>query len=427
MRSDRPTRRPTSADGPTVALPPIDARGTRQQWTRSALAATDGAAIVGTGGGTVRALSSAGEERWSVDLGGMVTALEPTRIDGDPAVVAGTRGESARIVALDAATGRIRWRYPLVPDLGRATRETPFYYPMVVDLTSDPRDGLYAAARRYERPDGDRRFESRIYAFDGDGRVAWTYATDASPVALARRDDRLAVAYNRCPGGHQHGLVVLGAADGTARVTWDPGTAGDRRVGDAALVAGGVVLASHGDYRGYALDERGRERWSVDLGTPREIDGETVYAYPTRAIADERGAVFATGNTFPEDGRETDARHPREHALVAVEEGGVDWTTPIEGWVGDLALVDGALAVACGQHFRDRDPDGHALRVVDRGTGTTRETGFAGVVTALAGVGDRIAALEEPVEYHDEDDVRGAHRLHFLDRAAVGTSANAGR
>lgn len=411
MSSDRRASDLEPSTATRVPLPELDPRRSRQQWTRSSLAAVDSNVVVGTAHGLVRAIGSDGTERWRRDLGGMVVALEPTT-DGD-AVLAGTRGEDACIALLDAAAGTIRWRHDLTPDLGTATKETLFYYPMVVD-TANGDERTYAAARRYERPEGDRRFESAVYAFEPDGSLAWRYEADASPIALARRDDRLAVAYNRCPGAHQRGLVVLDAESGAERLRWDPGTAGDRRVGDVALDAAGALVASHGDYRGYALDDRGRERWVVDPGTPTEIDGETVYAYPNRVIADADGAYFVTGNTFPAEGRATDARHPREHALIAVEDGEVAWTAPVGGWVGDLAAGD-ELAVACGQHFRERDPATHGLRAFDRETGAVRERALDGIGTAVARAGERIAVLEEPIEYHDEGEVRGAYRLHLLD------------
>lgn len=413
MSSDRRQADPEQNTAAQVSLPELEPRRSRQQWARSSLAAIDGGVVVGTGHGRVRAIDPDGTERWRCDLGEMVVSLEPTAGD---AVLAGMRGETARIALLDAATGAVRWQYDLAEDLGHATEETLFYYPMTADLASDPAGGrTYAAARRYERPEGDRRFESVVYAFEPDGTLAWRYEADASPIGLARRDDRLAVAYNRCSGDHRSGLVVLDANSGTERLRWDPPADGDRRIGDVALDSGGVVAASHTDYRGYALDERGCERWAVDLGTPTDVGGETVYTYPTRVVGDADGTYFITGNTFPAAGRATDARHPREHTLVAVEGGEVDWTAPVGGWAGDLAADGGGLAVACAQHFRDRDPATHALRAFDQETGAVREWALDGIGAVVARVGDRIAILEEPIEYHDEGEVRGTHRLHLLD------------
>ncbi|GAB6877991.1 transcriptional regulator [Halorubrum gandharaense] len=431
----------------TVDLPELTPRNTRQQWTRSALAAVGGDEeevpdfVVGTGHGVVRGFDADGTESWAVDLGGMAVALEPTLVDGKPVVLVGTRGETAVLALLDAVEGRVRWTHDIEADLGSATKETLFYYPMTVALASDT-DRLYAAARRYERDGDDRHFESRVYAFDPDGSVAWTFDADASPIALDRRDDRLAVAYNRCHGAHQCGLVVLDAATGELDLTWDPGTDGGRRVGDVVLDADGVVVASHGDYRGYALDHDGRERWRVDLGRPMEREpasrgdggdgadgGDVVYTYPNHvALAGDR-ALFVTGNTFPKAGRDTDARHPREHTLTAVdrERGTQAWTTPIGGWLGGTGRTGSAGAesagaegqgdhlLAVGQHFRDRDPDTHGVRVVVPQTGAVEHLRTDGVAVDVAAAGGRVATLEEPISYHDEDGHRGAHRLHLQD------------
>ncbi|MGZ0747591.1 outer membrane protein assembly factor BamB family protein [Haloparvum sp. AD34] len=432
--------RDVADDEITVELPDLNPRGTRQQWTRSALASVDyngsdpgsdtqvPAVVCGTGHGVVRAFDEDGTELWHVDLGGMVVQFEAAVVDDEPVVLVGSRGETAVLALLDAIEGTQRWTHDVEADLGSATKETLFYYPMTVDLASDDHlkeDGrFYAAARRYERQDGDRLFESRIYAFDPDGEVVWTYDADGSPISIDQRDDRLAVAYNRCHGEHQCGLVVLDPDTGEATLTWDPGTEGGRRVGDVALDDDGVVVASHGDYRGYALDRRGRERWRVDLGTPVDRGEDTVYTYPNRVEVVDGQPLFVTGNTFPEgDSRDTDARHPREHTLVAVEgdedagAASVDWTTTVDGWLGGVDVADdaSALRLAVGQHFRDRDPASHGLLTVDAGAGTATKATVAGVATAVADAGDRIAILEEPIAYHTEDESRGAHRLHFVD------------
>lgn len=438
--------------GLTVEVADLNPRGTRQQWTRSALASVDVDAqrdsdadtqvpdvVCGTGHGVVRAYADDGTELWHVDLGGMVVQFETAVVDDEPVVLVGTRGETAMLALLDAVEGTQRWAHDLEADLGSATKETLFYYPMTVDLASDgdlkENGRFYAAARRYERQDGDRLFESRIYAIEPDGEVAWTYDADGSPISLDRRDDRLAVAYNRCHGDHQCGLVVLDPDTGEPELTWDPGTEGGRRVGDVALDEDGVVVASHGDYRGYALDRGGRERWAVDLGTPVDCDEDTVYTYPNRVEVVDGQLLFVTGNSFPEgDGRDTDARHPREHTLVAVDGDGagdeeavsasIAWTTPVDGWLGGLDVAgDGStLRLAVGQHFRDRDPASHGLRTVDVDASTATKTPVAGVAAAVADVGnhsadagDRVAVLEEPIAYHTEDESRGAHRLHFID------------
>lgn len=415
----------------TVDLPELPPRSTRQQWTRSALASFDGVPgvdtadvptfVLGTGHGVVRALDDDGTERWSVDLGRMAVALEPTLVGDDPVVLVGTRGETAVLALLDAIEGTVRWTHDLEADLDEATKETLFYYPMTVDVasgaTASEADGdrVYAAARRYERDGEDRHFESRVYAFEPDGDLAWTYDADASPIALDRRDDRLAVAYNRCPGDHQCGLVVLDADDGSHDSTWDPGTEGGRRVGDAALDADGVVVASHGDYRGYALDRGGGERWRIDLGRP-VADADGVYTYPNHVTTDGDHALFVTGNTFPTEGRDTDERHPDEHALTVVdrESGNLLRTASVGGWLGGYDRDDGRVVLAIGQHFRDRDPDTHGLRVLGPEPDDIvhhRTDGIAAAVT----VGDgQVAILEEPITYHDEGEPRGAHRLHVV-------------
>jgi len=208
-------------------------------------------------------------------------------------------------------------------------------------------------------------------------------------------------------------MVVLDPATGTEQLTWDPGTEGQRRVGDVSLVGDDVVLASHGDYCGYRLDSRGRERWRVSLATPKAIDGDTVYAYPNHVHATEAGLAFVTGNSYPEAGRETEARHPDEHTAIGVTpDGERTWRASVGGFATGIGTSGDRFVVPGAQHFRDRDADTHGFCVVDVTEGPISSVDTEGVVSAAA-IGDGlVAAIEEPVAYHDEDGQHGAYRLH---------------
>jgi len=388
----------------TRSLGDVDPGRSRHGGRRSAVTVQTGP-VVGTATGAVRAFDPALDERWRTDAGAD-SLVAATPFDGGVAV--GERGPDGLVAVVD---GGVRWRYRTAEDVGNPSRDGRFQLPFVADLATDG-DRLYAAARRYERRAGDRHFESAVYAFEPDGTVAWRHRADASPIALAADGDRVAVAYNRCPGAHDDGLVVLDR-EGGVRWSWDPGTDGQRRVGDVSLQDGRVAVASHGDYRGYLLNG-GDRRYRVDLGRPDRVDGERVYAYPNHVHATAAGVLFVTGNTYPEEGRETAARHPREHTVTAVDGGATDWSSPVGGFVTGLGVDGRTVAVPCAQHFRDRDPDGHGLTVFDVGAGRLGRVDTAGVVTAAAVDGDRVAAVEEPVVYHDEGVERGAYRLHAL-------------
>jgi len=399
----------------TIPLGEVRPARSRQSGRRSAVTLADGLAVVGTADGGLRAVDVTGEtptERWDHSTDGTPSVVAATPFDGG--FVVGERSARGAVRCHDR-DGGVRWRYDTGADVGDPQDDTRFLLPFVASLATDG-ERLYAAARRYERrPDGDpeRHFESVVYAFESDGTVAWSSRTDASPISLSVRDDRLAVAYNRCPGDHQHGLAVLDTADGTPRWLWDPGTEGDRRVGDVALLAEGAICTSHGDYCGYRLGDGGAERWRRPLATPRDIDGEWVYAYPNHVHATGSDAVFVTGNTYPEDGRETDARHPNEHTATGISlDGEKRWSASVGGFASGLGAGGDALAVPGAQHFRDRDADSHGLRLFDVTDGHVETFDADGIVTAAAVDGDTVVAVEEPVIYHDEGRERGAYRLH---------------
>jgi outer membrane protein assembly factor BamB len=350
------------------------------------------------------------EERWRRGTDSEMASVVAAAPFGD-GVAVGERSPAGTIRFYDQGTGERRWQYATATDIGAPQKPSRFFLPFVADIETDG-DRLYVASRRYER-DGDRRsFTSVVYAFDEAGDVVWTHETDASPISLDVDGRRLAVAYNRCPGTHQHGLVVLEAETGAVRYEWDPGTDGQRRVGDVSLVEDGVVVASHGDYCGYRLRDGGAERWRVDLGTPTEVDDETLYAYPNHVHATADAVVFVTGNTYSTEGRETASLHPHEHTVFGyTPDGECVWTASVGGFASELGVGGDRVAVPGAQHFRTRDADVHGLRIVGPETGPETTVETDGIVTAVALDGESFAAVEEPVVYHDEGEKRGSYRL----------------
>ncbi|AQL43970.1 transcriptional regulator [Halorientalis sp. IM1011] len=403
----------------TAPLGEVDPAGSRHLGRRSAVALTDDAVLVGTADGDLRAFDRDLTPRWTAagDGPGETSDGSVVAIDTlEGTAVVGERGAAGAVRCHDPKSGDLRWRYETAADVGEPQDETRFLLPFVADVVAGE-SRFYVAARRYERGDEGREFRSVVYAFDPGGAVDWRYRTDASPISLAVRDDRVAVAYNRCPGDHQCGLVVLDRADGTERMTWDPGTDGGRRVGDVSLLADGIAVASHGDYCGYLLEEDGSHRWCVPLATPDTVDGERVYAYPNHVHATDSGAVFVTGNTYPEEGRETDARHPNEHTAIGVgPDGERTWRAEVGGFASGIGTSGDRIAVPSAQHFRDREADGHGLRVFDVADGAVSTKAADGVVTAAALDEESVVAVEEPVAYHDESEERGAYRVLRVER-----------
>ncbi|MFB6101499.1 MAG: PQQ-binding-like beta-propeller repeat protein [Haloplanus sp.] len=411
--------------GERVDLGSVDPAGSRHLGRRSAVAVTAGLFVVGRADGTLLCVgASALRERWRVACDRPATSIvAAVPFAGD--ILVGERSPRGEVRRHDAATGDVRWRVTTAETVGRPAREGRLFRPFVTDLVvADGR--AYVAARRYDRDAGDRSFESVVAAVDTDGTVAWRYRTDASPVALDADADRVAVAYNRCPGAHDDGVVVLDAATGRERLRWhlpatdaDRARTGDRRAGDVSLLPDGLAVASHADSRGYrlAVPESGDATvcWQVDLATPTTLDGGTIYAYPIHVHATPAGVAFVTGNTYAAEGRDVPARHDRATAAVGYTPAGEPrWSVDLGGFVPGLAAAGRRLLVPVGQGFRTRDPSGHGVRVVDLLTGPTRRFDTEGVAVAVASDGEHVAAVEEPVRYRD--DTRGAYRLH-----AVGT------
>lgn len=398
----------------TVDLGVVDPARSRHAGRRSAVTVGSETVIAGTADGTVRAYARDSlASRWVVEPEAD-RADDPSIVSAaicDETVIVGERSAAGEIRGYDLESGEPRFRYKTADDIGSPAKETRFFLPFVVDIeTASGR--AYVAARRYERDGGDRSFESVIYALDPDGTIRWRYRTDASPISLDAAGDRLAVAYNRCPGEYQHGLAVLDATTGEERWHWDPGTEGQRRVGDVSLLSDGVAVASHGDYRGYRLESGGAVRWRVGLATPRQVGDETLYAYPNHVHASDAGFVFVTGNTYAEQSRETDRLHPNEHTVFGYSLAGERrWETDIGGFATGVDADGNRVAVPAAQHFRSRDPDGHGVSTFDVQKGWLQTTETEGVVTSTALEGNELIAVEEPVSYHDDDRTHGRYRL----------------
>jgi outer membrane protein assembly factor BamB len=401
----------------------IEPAGSRHMWTRSAVHAADEYTIVGEWNGSVTAFDApAFEPQWTAEhpshpVG--ITTLRARR-DDELVVVAG-RGETGSLVAYDLETGDQQWRYDTATDVGEPSRDGVFALPYVVAVAvnsdaDEPR--LYVAARRYERDGERRRWHSTILAFDADGAVRWRYGTDASPIALTLGDDgeQVAVGYNRCMGDHDNGVVVLDAETGNPDWTWDPGTEGDRRVGDVSFDGDALAVASHGDKRGYLLDSGGAERWRVDLAIETEIGEERLYAYPNHAYAHDGHVAFVTGNTYAVEGRETEGRHPNEHRIAVFDaDGNPCWSDDVRGFAHELAAEGSTIVLPCAQNFRVRMPETHAARRFDLTAGVVDVERFDGIATAAAIAGGTVVAIEEPVTYHDDGQRRGEYVLHSVE------------
>jgi outer membrane protein assembly factor BamB len=402
--SDRGPTGDATADSTTLRLDlgKVDPCGSRQAGRRSGVALTENGPVAGLADRGVRAFDFEGRQRWNAEGDGSAITLVPF---GD-GVLVGERSARGGIRLL--ADGQERWRHDAADEVGRPTKETRFFLPMVV-AAAVAGETAYVAARRYERRDGQRHFESSVYALAADGTVRWRYDADASPVSLAAFDGGVAVAYNRCPGVHDDGLVVLDG-EGEPRWAWDPDRGASRRVGDVAATDGDLVVTSHADYRGYRL-AGGDVVWRADLGTPSP-NRNGVYTYPNHVHADGSGIVFVTGNTFPREGRETDERHPKEQSAFGyTPDGRRRWRADVGGFSHEIATDGDRLLVPVAQHFRDRDPAVHGFRLFDVSDGLLESASAAGVHTAAALDGDRSALIEEPVEYHDDGTVRGEYAL----------------
>ncbi|MDQ3513089.1 MAG: PQQ-binding-like beta-propeller repeat protein [Chloroflexota bacterium] len=228
----------------------------------------DGVIFAGTRAGFLLAIDAAtGRERWRFDLGTYVLRSSPAVVDGTVFVAGGYD-----LYALDSASGEVRWR--------RALRLAGPSSPVVVDGV------LYLASQ-----------EGDVYAVDAEtGSTVWDEAVGdllfSSPAVAG------GLVYIGSDGGD-----LLAFDVGTGRVRWrfPSGTA----IHGSPVVAGGSVYITNRGGVLFALDARsGTERWRFAAGggaTPAVVDG-VVYVAATEtglaALDAETGLprwVYATG------------------------------------------------------------------------------------------------------------------------------------
>lgn len=131
----------------------------------SAVIGDDGTLYFGSDDRKVYALTRDGELRWSRDLDGYIRG--PVALGNGGSVIAGVYGPRPRIVSLEAATGEIRWFFPVtIAD----SSETGVMSGPLVD-----RDGfIYVGAH-----------DDYLYSLNSNGELRWAFQAngdvDASP------------------------------------------------------------------------------------------------------------------------------------------------------------------------------------------------------------------------------------------------------
>ena len=185
------------------------------------------------GGKTLYALrASDGKQLWKHELGRRGAKDDPTEIESSPVVVDGTviigwdvhnstAGEPAGVLALDARTGKVRWRTETAPtedSNGDGDATGSGCGDVWGSQTVDVEIGVvyFGTGNCVTSPKGWGRFAEAVVALGlADGEVLWTY----QPHEPNRDDLDFAGAPNLfesiAPDGSSRALVGLGGKDGT--------------------------------------------------------------------------------------------------------------------------------------------------------------------------------------------------------------------
>jgi outer membrane protein assembly factor BamB len=164
----------------------------------------DGTIYFGSDDQSVYALTRDGRLRWRAALGGYVRA--PVALGRDGSVLAAVYGPSPRLVALDAATGDVRWYFPVGID---ETSERGIASGPLVDVDGN----VYFGAQ-----------DDYVYSVTSDGRMRWIFdvGADVDAAPILTPEGLLVVG---CDGGYVYAIdqatdeATDGAADAGAHAT----------------------------------------------------------------------------------------------------------------------------------------------------------------------------------------------------------------
>jgi len=326
----------------------VDAESGEEEWefepagyASSAPAVVDGTVFLGTWGKRVYALDAAtGEVEWEEDVGHRIGASSPAVVDG--VVYVGTVGdgplrvrgpedeekfEPCALLALDAETGDVEWRYEEFGD-----RERIRSSPAVADgrVFFGAEDALYALETAtgeeawtrttpthpesspavadgvvyYGAPSGEGGSPARLWAFDAaTAETVWTAGVDdanlrTSPAvadgtvyAAASSSGRTCLPAEGdggpdCSGENRGRLYAFDAASGER--AWTAGIRTDTRSSPA--VADGVVYVGCGSGIS-AVTTDGESAWRLDFEGEREGDP---YVDSSPAVTNGRAFVGAS-------------------------------------------------------------------------------------------------------------------------------------
>jgi outer membrane protein assembly factor BamB/predicted phosphodiesterase len=253
--------------------------------------------------------------RWTATAGGHVLTAPPVIAEGKVlvAVTDLADGHAGGVIALDLATGDVRWR----------------------TLTDKPiRGGVAAAAGVVVAPQIDGVVRGLEIA---TGAERWRHALSANVSSEAGAlFAPPAVAGELAIVGHQRRLVALDAATGTVRWSVDPVPEGaDSQSAAAVAIAGELAIGAFNRALG------GVSAWDLATGAPRwRFVGEG-----TETIAINAAPVLGDGLVYIVSGA-TDVTaldhggRPRWRARLDPD--GFDWG---HATVGSPALADGVLVV----------------------------------------------------------------------------------
>lgn len=397
----------------------------------------DGAALaVGTENSELLVLESEmGKLKWRKRSGnGKISALAFSR-DGRRLYV-GENGPQADLICLDAQTGEELWRRGSAKELGSGLNDKT--YPGIVCIRESDAGTVYAAGQRTIRSAERYEYRGRLYAYTPEGALAGKFPQERNLDAwvgwmsvsaqgqvffgTANWDAKL-----QC----QDNQSIYKLDEGLRQVLWSTSMAPvppyertTLRSSPEVTEDGKWVVSFASDGRAFLHHgEDGTLVWRRTLSRPELVNGIYVNATGLYGQATADRLVFTTGNTYNRANWQmtTPMEHPSSNCVFLFDyQGRLIEKKELGGMAEQLALSEGAAAVAVGRNSRTKNAAVHGLTLLSLRDGSVLdrlalEGPCAGA--AISKNGRFAAAVEAPLQL-DDGTIMGEYRLIVIKKPA---------
>lgn len=386
---------------------------------------------VGTENGELIVCSAEGKEQWREKLGlGKISLI--AFINQGREMLVGEASPDGSLRCLDSRTGKEDWRIDSQPDLGVDLSQK--IYPTFLSAVQNKVTGeILAMAQRYEfDTDGTRRYQTRIYRINSEGKVIGRYPQDhnidvwVGTVNVDEKRNHLifgAASYypilNLEYGDNVYCVDIASGAKlwsvkldvvspyKTATVRYAPVLSPEQN--EMAFLAG--------DGRVFFCDAQGEPLWGRTISVPRSVGGVYLNATPLDALVKSNRVLFFTSSTYNRVNWQfpTPLEHPGGNSVFLFDRQGMlvaKYTA--KGMIGNVVANEDVIGLPVGVNLRTQEYSAHGVVLLNLRDGSER-TFLSTIGPCIRVAADaefhHIVGVEAPMKT-DEGAFIGSYKIH---------------